>query len=118
MGSFAGKISPFPAAGCSTVGLGTGRKNFINRRFIRWKRIVCLKSAEPLEKYSYAVNGETYQYYFVENKDQLKVYDTWVVSGSVGYGSLQGAMIDDNEGFESAKFPAAENTDVDVTFIN
>lgn len=66
----------------------------------------------------YAVNGETYQYYFVENKDQLKGYDTWVVSGSVGYGSLQGAMIDDNEGFESAKFPAAENTDVDATFIN
>lgn len=67
----------------------------------------------------YAVNGETYQYYFVENKDQLKGYDTWVVSGSVGYDSLQeGAMIDDNEGFESAKFPAAGDTDVDATFIN
>lgn len=66
----------------------------------------------------YAVNGETYQYYFVENKDQLKGYDTWVTNGPVGYDSLKSAMVDDNKGAESGKFPAAGDADVDATFIN
>ena len=40
----------------------------------------------------YAVNGETYQYSFAENKDQLKGYDTWVTNGPVGYGDLEDKM--------------------------
>lgn len=66
----------------------------------------------------YAVNGETYQYYFVENKDQLNGYDTWVTNGPVEYGELEDKM-KGTQSTESAAFSAVANDEtVDATFIN
>lgn len=66
----------------------------------------------------YAVNGETYQYSFAENKDQLKGYDTWVTNGPVGYGDLEDKM-KATQSTESATFYAVANDEtVDATFIN
>ncbi len=68
----------------------------------------------------YAVNGEKYQYSFVENTEELKGYNTWAQKGGLEYDGLSGAM----NGTQSTQVPglnahpATDPAAIDATFIN
>ena len=70
----------------------------------------------------YAVNGEKYQYSFVENTGELKGYNTWAQKGGLEYGN--GWLDNFNENNQSTQVPglnahpATDPAAIDATFIN